>query len=232
MQELPKVTNPKPGQEETREKLLRAALEEFAKHGVQAVPLSRIRQAANQANRSVVHYHFKDKDTLVEAVTERVSNGLQKYMQQTLAQYDERKYQSPADLADLVRLMFMPFWNYYFEDAEGKLGLQFFSRMTWQTGELGQALLRQFFKTYFQHFALALMHTVPHLDPAEVQLRIYMGVNTAIHGLADMGIILQDESLRPLFSRQDSLERMQGLWVGYLAGGIGAALSGKPDKPG
>ena len=53
---------------DTREQLLRIALNEFAQHGIEGVTLSKIRQLSGQGNRSAVHYHFKTKDRLVEEV--------------------------------------------------------------------------------------------------------------------------------------------------------------------
>lgn len=208
--------------DETREKLIRAALIEFANHGVQAVTLASIRKAAGQANRSVIHYHFKDRDSLVTAVVDRVSASLKHYADEAVDTFHAGDFQQPSDLPALVDLMFMPFWRYYLEHPEGMMGMQFFSRMTWQTGSLGQSLLRDFFKPYFATFEEALGRTIPHLDKPSILLRTYMGVNTAIHGLADTGIIISDPDMAPLLMSDNAIEKIRGVLMGYLSGGIGA----------
>lgn len=221
---LPHTSSQPSKQAETREKLIQAALNAFAEQGVQAVTLASIRQAAGQANRSVVHYHFKDRDELVKAVVQRVSDGLGAYMKEAQQKFEMDAFSKPDKLPALVKLIFQPFWQYFIQHKEGRVGIQFLSRMTWQTGELGEALLRDFFKPYFAHFALSLASTLPHLTPADIQLRIYLGVNTAIHGLADTGIIMRDPDMAALLTREDAMERAYSILIGYLSGGIGADL--------
>lgn len=65
---------------DTREQLLRIALNEFAQHGIEGVTLSRIRLLSGQSNRSAVHYHFKTKDKLVEEVVEFVNAQLASFL--------------------------------------------------------------------------------------------------------------------------------------------------------
>src|SRR5687768_11640589 len=56
---------------ETREALLMAALEEFAKHGIEAPILDAICARAGYT-RGAFYVHFKDRDELIAAVMERV----------------------------------------------------------------------------------------------------------------------------------------------------------------
>lgn len=211
-------------QDETREKLLCAALTQFSARGIEAVKLSDIRDAAGQANRSVIHYHFKDRDTLVQAVIDRVTGALKVNMDRSLQGFDDSQYVGRASLRPLVERMFMPFWKYFIENTEGSRGIQFLSRMTWQTGEQGQDILRSFFKPYYNHFMPTLQRLLPDLERSEIMLRVYMAVNTSIHGLADTGIILADEDVAPLFDKPDALKRILNVLMGYLAGGLGAEV--------
>lgn len=55
----------------TRDRLLDAAEELFARRGLQAVSLREIGLAADQRNNGVIQYHFGDKAALVRAVFER-----------------------------------------------------------------------------------------------------------------------------------------------------------------
>jgi len=61
--------------EESRAAILRAAVVEFADHGIAGARTDAIAQAAH-VNKALLYYYFRDKDTLYEAVLDQVFNGL------------------------------------------------------------------------------------------------------------------------------------------------------------
>jgi len=61
--------------EESRAAILKAAVGEFAEHGVAGARTDAIAQAA-RVNKALLYYYFKDKDALYEAVLEHVFRGL------------------------------------------------------------------------------------------------------------------------------------------------------------
>ena len=61
--------------EETREAILRAALQEFALEGVAGARTDHIARAAG-VNKALLYYYFKDKETLYGASIDRIFAGL------------------------------------------------------------------------------------------------------------------------------------------------------------
>lgn len=61
--------------EQTKAAILRAALEEFANHGVAGARTDTIAQAAG-VNKALLYYYFKDKETLYGATLESVFAGI------------------------------------------------------------------------------------------------------------------------------------------------------------
>ncbi|MFZ3263172.1 MAG: TetR/AcrR family transcriptional regulator [Terriglobales bacterium] len=61
--------------EQSRAAILRAAVAEFAEHGIAGARTDSIAQAAH-VNKALLYYYFKDKDTLYEAVLDHVFSGL------------------------------------------------------------------------------------------------------------------------------------------------------------
>ncbi|MDX1669184.1 MAG: TetR family transcriptional regulator [Limnobacter sp.] len=207
-------------QVDTRELILRVALKEFSKFGVDAVKLSHIRDQAGLSNRSGVHYHFKTKDLLVVAVTERVQASLNRYFEKAL--HAEQASGHTDSLEVVVRRMFTPFVQYFMSHKEGSVGLRFLSRLTWQTGQRGQDLLRQFFTQYLGNFDRSLRHCLPTMNEADLRFKLYLAVNTAIHGIADYSILLNDEALEDLFTREDWPDHLNNLFMNYITGGLRA----------
>jgi TetR/AcrR family transcriptional regulator len=61
--------------EESRASILRAAVAEFAEHGIAGARTDAIARAAH-VNKALLYYYFKDKDALYEAVLDHVFSGL------------------------------------------------------------------------------------------------------------------------------------------------------------
>jgi TetR/AcrR family transcriptional regulator len=60
---------------ESRATILKAAVAEFAEHGIAGARTDAIARAAH-VNKALLYYYFKDKDTLYEAVLDHVFSGL------------------------------------------------------------------------------------------------------------------------------------------------------------
>ena len=87
-------------QESTQERLLKSAIDAFAKHGFDAVTTSLIAENAGMA-QSMVHYHFKSKEQIWKAAIEQLMRDLSERF--PLAK-DELKDLDPASrLKVLVR---------------------------------------------------------------------------------------------------------------------------------
>jgi TetR/AcrR family transcriptional regulator len=61
--------------EESRATILKAAVAEFAEHGIAGARTDAIARAAN-VNKALLYYYFEDKDALYEAVLDHVFSGL------------------------------------------------------------------------------------------------------------------------------------------------------------
>jgi TetR/AcrR family transcriptional regulator len=61
--------------EKSRASILKAAVAEFAEHGIAGARTDAIARAAH-VNKALLYYYFKDKDALYEAVLDQVFSGL------------------------------------------------------------------------------------------------------------------------------------------------------------
>lgn len=204
---------------DTRDQILRIALDEFARHGIDGVSMSQIRQLSGQSNRSAVHYHFKSKTGLVEEVVAFVTSELDVYCRQAHAEFAQQKPEH-QDWVHLCELIFDPFLKLFASGETGATCIQFLSRLTWQTGEQGQRFLTRFFNPYMEVFAPALLRLLPHYSETQLRFKLHLAVNTAIHGLADFSMVMTDEGLLPLVSQADGLMEMRRLFHEYVSAGL------------
>lgn len=204
---------------DTREQLLRIALNEFAQHGIEGVTLSKIRQLSGQGNRSAVHYHFKTKNRLVEEVVDFVTGQLDVHCKQAHTEF-ARNAPEHKEWTRLCELIFDPFVQLFSSGETGAVCIQFLSRLTWQTGEQGQRFLTRYFNPYMDVFAPTLLEFFPQYSEAQLRFKVHLAVNTAIHGLADFSMVMHDERLLPLVNQSGGLKEMRRLFHEYISAGL------------
>lgn len=207
---------------EGRKALLSAALQAFAEFGMNGVSLRRITAQAGQLNQSAVRYHFGDKEGLVAAVLADVMATLAPFQASAVAQLNAH----PADQAwtarALTQLMCEPFLLLFMDGESGLQRIRFLSRLTWQEGGKGQAMLVAAVQPYFIQFTEAMHALSPQKPAAAAALHIYLTVNTLIHGLADVTLL----QAQPVLGLDKLLtaepEAMLDYFYNYLAGGLGS----------
>lgn len=91
--------------ERTRERLMDAAESLIAEKGVDGVSVRSINKAAG-TSVGVMHYHFRDKESLVEAIVLRRMESLQ---EGRLARYRELLQQERPELRDVIEALVEPF---------------------------------------------------------------------------------------------------------------------------
>lgn len=204
---------------DTRQTLLRIALFEFAQHGIEGVSLSKIRQLSGQANRSVMHYHFKTKEGLIEQVVLLVTTQLELYCAQALEEFRQEEA-NDYSLKQISELMFDPFVQLFSSGSVGAACIRFLSRLTWQTGQTGQRVLRDLLRPYLLQFEPRLQALMPNHSDVQLRMKLYLAVNTAIHGLADFSIMQQDDKLQPLMEQPENALEMRRLFHDYVSAGL------------
>lgn len=208
---------------EGRGALLASALKSFAEHGLNGVSLRTITAQAGQLNQSAIRYHFGDKEGLVAAVLADVMAILARYQSQSLEELQARSSNQPWTMRELVQVMFHPFLMVYAAEPLGLQRIRFLSRLTWQEGGKGQAMLVAAVQPYFLQFSDVLQALSPHKTQAALALHLYLAVNTLIHGLADASLL----QAHPVFGL-DTLHQTQpdvllNYFYDYLAGGLASA---------
>jgi TetR/AcrR family transcriptional regulator, regulator of cefoperazone and chloramphenicol sensitivity len=99
---------------DTREALLSAGQRLFAERGVYQVPLKAIVDAAGQRNASALHYHFENRDGLLQAILERHNATIEEERESMIAAIT-----GESSIRQLVEVFVVPF-SRKLETAEGR----------------------------------------------------------------------------------------------------------------
>src|SRR6266853_3377838 len=124
--------------EESRSAILRAAVQEFAEHGIAGARTDTIARAA-KVNKALLYYYFKDKETLYGAVLDHAFSGMKAKVFQVL----------DSDL--LAREKIMAYVGAYFDFiASNQIYPRLMQREMMRAREGHSEHIDRLVKTYFQ----------------------------------------------------------------------------------
>jgi AcrR family transcriptional regulator len=99
-------TAPRAASEETRNQIKAAAQMLFARHGVDAVTVQQIVDAAGQRNNAALHYHFRTKEELIRQMVVDGAKVLDARRRGMLADMEKRG--GPANIREVMLILIMP----------------------------------------------------------------------------------------------------------------------------
>lgn len=212
---------PKPvADSDTRDAIVQAALNLFAKHGVDGVSLRQIVGAAGQANPSAVHYHFQSKEGLVAAVLQHVQKQLLPLQQQAIDSMDEAQRLGTLDVREVMRLWVTPMVLMYSSSDQGRRGIRFMSRLTWQPQNMGQD---QLIGCSVEHMNRVCEH-LAHLIPGKTKERLFFltVVTTAnlLHSMSDASLLGRQTVLGLSEMFRDRPFELIDWMIDYMAAGL------------
>ncbi|HVZ51167.1 MAG TPA: TetR/AcrR family transcriptional regulator [Pseudolabrys sp.] len=170
---------------DTRTRILDAAERLIAEHGFHGVSLREITAEA-RANTAAVHYYFRGKEELLEAVVDRragimVGERLKRINALTAGP-------QPPSLEALILAYVAPGLTECFDS--GDLRKQFGrvrARFSQETDPAMRAIMRRHFKEPGVQFLKAVAKIIPQLTRRELQWRFHIMVGTLIYLMAQPG---------------------------------------------
>jgi AcrR family transcriptional regulator len=180
----------------TTERILDAAERLFANHGFEGTSIRDIVDAA-QVNLAAVHYHFRSKEALLEAVlTRRISIVNDARLRQLEAAERAVAPGSPS-VEDVLRAFIVPVIEFAQRDESGATFVQLMSRMfTEPRFSLTNFLGRKFGET-IGRFSSALVRALPETPREVVLWRAFFTIGAMHHLLCSSNKIdLLDKRLR------------------------------------
>lgn len=202
--------------EGTREKLLLTALRLYARQGIHEVSLRAIGTAAGSRNSAAVHYHFKNKAGVINALVGFIFTHLNEIGRE---QQLYRKAQNTDAIDQSIKLCLLPLAEMTHRHTWGNDAIRLLARLLAENSEEYSTITLQHSRAFYQTADGYLARLLPHLDTQTRQLRMMFMAVTIFHGFAEVAS-LQHTPLGDL-SKIDDKSLLNQL-VNYLAGGLQA----------
>lgn len=205
---------------DTREAIVLAALALFAKHGIDGVSLRQIVTAAGQSNPSAVHYHFRSKEGLVDAVLDHVRDQLEPLQLRALASMGEARAQGTLTVREVMRLFFMPMILMYSSSPSGRMAVRFLSRLTWQSDHIGDTRVIERSAARHAQVVEILHGLLPDHPIDKLGFLVLTSSSNLLHGLADISVLGRQSALGMSALYQERSVEIIDWFIDYVAAGL------------
>ena len=204
----------RPGNNPTRETILDAAEETFAKSGYAGTSLREIASRAG-VNQALVHHYFGSKDGLFKAIFLRRGQELGRERLELLELLEKRA--TPPTLEEIVRAYLIPAFNMKRRGPGGIAFLKLQAQLQAEPSSISMKLRTLVYEEPMQRFIAALKRAVPHLDAKAVYWRTVFMVGAFHYTISDAHRL--DVLSRGVCNATDPDEAFEHL-VPFLVGGL------------
>lgn len=203
----------------TRDRLMREAIRLLSREGLQGVSLRRIVAAAGASNPSALHYHFGNREALIEEIARMLQGWLEPRCLERLAAL-EAQATGAYEVRDVLEALFRPILDMLPEPDLGIDAIRFIARLGWDFGPRGQEIsARMHTESLSRGYAL-LQSLLPDLSEETLKFRLILNMNNVYYGLAYRSYLW-----RSPFGPMDLADPARGdelasMFMDYLEGGV------------
>ncbi|MCE5232359.1 MAG: TetR family transcriptional regulator [Mizugakiibacter sp.] len=199
----------------TKERILGAAEDLFARHGFAGASLRQVTAAAN-VNLAAVNYHFGSKENLIEEVFRR---RLDELNARRLAALAEVNAGGDADLEQVLAAFIRPALELSLDKTGGSAFVRVLARAYAEHNERLRRFLSDNYGHVLKEFAGAFARLLPHLGKEELYWRLDIVSGALTYAMADFGVIKRKSGV----SEQTHRERAAEHLIRFAAAGLRAA---------
>lgn len=167
---------------ETRDRLLLTALRLYAAHGLHAVSLRRISAEAGSKNSAAMHYHFHNKQGVLEALMAMIGRELGRIAKSLRSDQPRERSLRQACRATLQPLVLLRSSQPWGDDAT-----RFLSRLASEESAEIATLVNSAYAPFWQRMDKALSRELPQLPAPVRRLRVMFITTNVVHGVAEAG---------------------------------------------
>ena len=195
----------------TKERILGAAEELFARHGFEGASLRQLTAAAG-VNLAAVNYHFGSKDRLIEEVFRRRLDQLSSRRMAAL----QRVSGEPDTTVEQVLAAFIVPALELSHDGNGSLFMRVLARAFAEHDDTLRKFLSDNYGHVMRQFTAEFARLLPHLSKEELYWRVDLVTGALTHAMSGFGMIQRKSDVTEHVHREQTAEHL----IRFAAAGL------------
>lgn len=201
----------------TRDRVKREAMKLLATQGLNGTSLRSIVRASGAANTSALHYHFRDRVTLIKAIADELQEW---YESRTLPRLEALASAKRYRVRDVLEAVFGPVIEMLESPELGTNAVRFIARLGWDYGHEGQEISAGFHRRTMAATLGLLRPLFPDADDDDLQFRIIANMNNVYNGLHNRSYLWRSPFGTSRLMQRENAPRLRELLMRYLEGGL------------
>ncbi|MEO8670099.1 MAG: TetR family transcriptional regulator [Tahibacter sp.] len=199
----------------TKERILGAAEQLFARHGFAGASLRQVTAAAN-VNLAAVNYHFGSKENLINEVFRRRLDDLNAHR---LDELDRALQGENTTLEDLLVAFIRPALDLSLDRSGGGAFVRVLARAYAEHNDALRKFLSDNYGHVMKRFHGAFSERLPTLDKEELYWRLDIVAGALTYAMADFGVIKRKSGVSEQAHRERAVEHL----IRFAAAGLRAS---------
>lgn len=200
-----------------RQRLLHVAIHLFAEKGIDAVSMRTINTAAGSKNKSAVHYHFGNKEGILEAIFKMIDEKTSPSFTCLLDRLEKRSQTEKLSISEILLSYYMPLYTIYAEESIGPDIVKLFSLMMIDSRKAYKTLFNTHFEDHMERVYQLLKKQLPEKSDQELKFQLIHSFMATITGIATIDL-LDDTPLGDIRYNHDI--DMIVSYLNYVSGGL------------
>jgi len=195
----------------TKERILGAAEELFARHGFEGASLRQLTAAAG-VNLAAVNYHFGSKDRLIEEVFRR---RLDQLNSRRMAALQDIAGEPDTTIEDVLSAFIAPALELS-HDGNGSLFMRVLARAFAEHDDTLRKFLSDNYGHVMRQFTAEFARLLPHLSKEELYWRVDLVTGALTHAMSGFGMIQRKSDVPEQRHREQTAEHL----IRFAAAGL------------
>ncbi|MFJ4256368.1 TetR/AcrR family transcriptional regulator [Pseudomonas monteilii] len=203
---------------DTKKHIIMTALKLFAENGIASVSMRNVNREVGAKNNSAAHYHFGDKDGLIESILLFVQEWFENSREEDLKQLEIRAASEHVTIREIMEVWAAPYLKVIQTEAWGFDAVRFLARIQLEQDSSSQDLHGRIAEKVLKRLKTMVLRSMPDQPEAVLVQRLSYCIYAFVQGLAVSGHIVNSHQSSPA----GSLEAITRISLDFCIGGMQA----------
>ncbi|MNQ44589.1 TetR/AcrR family transcriptional regulator [Pseudomonas fluorescens] len=203
---------------DTKKQIIMSALKLFAENGIASVSMRNVNREVGAKNNSAAHYHFGDKDGLIESILFFIQEWFESSREDALKRLETKSATEHVTIREIMEVWADPYLKVIQTEVWGFDAVRLLARIHLEQDSSSQDLHGRIAEKVLKRLKTMVLRSMPDQPEAVLVQRLSYCIYAFVQGLAVSGHIVNSRQSSP----PGSLEAITKISLDFCIGGMQA----------